>query len=773
MVQQFTNVLCNESIDELLQLQEVINARNKLNFVESGSEYFQVNLSDELKDELYTQMGISLDRLKSVPMRWIKGDTKSHIDSGISQFRNTYLVYLTDNIGELVIDNTSYSMSKGYGYVFSEGLEHKTVGAGTEPRLLIGPMSEHGFAVGGPFNIQAPGNSTVYIRENNSNIQYSLDQTIWNSFYFPCAITNTDPNLGILKVEFTTDISLNQQYHYFLTGSTNIQYGSTSLKNDGSRPVIVIDGVNDYPGLISNGDYNSPGYDNVYVYNLNVSAINGSRLYSNSGNEPAGWIGARYFCKDASGVIVNCSSDGPIDNGCGGIVGSNSATSGKLRIIGCYSTGQIGANAGGIVGKDSAQDSGIVECEGCWSTGTIGLNSGGIYGSNAGDGGSVSATNCYSLGNQTSDNAGGIFGYFAATAGTAIATNCYSRGSVGDDGGGIFGSSSASDSGVTQANNCYILGNQIYGANAQSELSANCYIANGSWSDSAANNALVGIPNPIIGTTWVSIVANQPYELRNMGYSPYTLQNIIGGTSPSLNRSFTQTITVGNSTNSAILNNNGYTILQTSPTEATITMNSTTGVITTLSNTPSGNYTLILRNSDRYITEFILVLQSANPIPCLIRDTTVLTPVGYIPVQQLKKGDVVITSDDRKVEIVNIFKSLVKGNENTYPCIIPKGSISYNYPPSDLRISRNHLIKYKYHWIHPSQNFSRDKTFKQIEYYHIQLNNYSKDHLVINNGIIVESLAASDKDFVEYMHRIKSSINFYKMRTKKPKNVLK
>jgi hypothetical protein len=38
-------------------------------------------------------------------MRWIKGDTAPHIDVGQSTFTNTYLLYLNDSIGELIIDS--------------------------------------------------------------------------------------------------------------------------------------------------------------------------------------------------------------------------------------------------------------------------------------------------------------------------------------------------------------------------------------------------------------------------------------------------------------------------------------------------------------------------------------------------------------------------------------------------------------------------------------------------------------------------------------------
>jgi hypothetical protein len=95
MIQQFTNILPNFLIDSLLELPEIINRRNKLNTRPNGSEYFQIPISNEIKNHLHSHMGMNLDHLTSIPMRWIKGDTIPHKDTGISPFKNTYLVYLT------------------------------------------------------------------------------------------------------------------------------------------------------------------------------------------------------------------------------------------------------------------------------------------------------------------------------------------------------------------------------------------------------------------------------------------------------------------------------------------------------------------------------------------------------------------------------------------------------------------------------------------------------------------------------------------------------
>lgn len=111
---------------------------------------FSLPLADEIRAKLSSRLAIAVS--STVPMRWIKGDTPLHVDRGEKQFSRTHLVYLTDSVGELIIDGQSYPIAAGDAHVFSEGLAHCTVNttgtAGNSERLMIGPMSEAGFGVG-------------------------------------------------------------------------------------------------------------------------------------------------------------------------------------------------------------------------------------------------------------------------------------------------------------------------------------------------------------------------------------------------------------------------------------------------------------------------------------------------------------------------------------------------------------------------------------------------------------------------------------------------
>jgi hypothetical protein len=87
----------------------------------------------------------------------------------------------------------------------------------------------------------------------------------------------------------------------------------------------------------------------------------------------------------------------------------------------------------------------------------------------------------------------------------------------------------------------------------------------GYWSDTNALSTLSGVlSSTTVGVTWVTLGTNTPYELVNMGYSPYSLNNINLNTTPiSLNNEFTISVNQGsNGASPVIPNGSTYSILQ-------------------------------------------------------------------------------------------------------------------------------------------------------------------------------------------------------------------
>jgi hypothetical protein len=148
MASIYTNVLSEEEFHYLNHLPEVLAAKASLDSRSSGMVYFSVSITDSIRVTLENRFGLDLSGRSSIPMRWIKGDTAPHVDVGSSNFQNTYLLYLNDSPGELIVDSQSYPIQANTGVVFNEGLSHKTQYTENIPRLLLGPMNEFAEPVG-------------------------------------------------------------------------------------------------------------------------------------------------------------------------------------------------------------------------------------------------------------------------------------------------------------------------------------------------------------------------------------------------------------------------------------------------------------------------------------------------------------------------------------------------------------------------------------------------------------------------------------------------
>jgi hypothetical protein len=650
MARQYENILSVEDIEYLSTLPEVLEAKEKL--VNENKVYFSLDIPLAIKDKL-TSMGLDVMDVESIPMRWIKGDTPSHTDSERrgGSFENTYLVYLTDSVGEFQVGDASYPITKGTGYVFEEGVRHETVNTGTEPRLLLGPMNESGTAVG-IAGIYGAGGTTAYIRQNGNTEEFSSDQVTWYTMNWPMIIVNTSPGDGIFEINFITDLKIQTSFDYLVIGTENIQIGSKQLKPDGTRPKIIVEigAPLTYDGFIQNGSSGGNGKNNVEVYNLELTVTEGASLSTGSG-----WLGQGYYANGTTGnKIVNCSSDGPIGNNGGGITGHHTSDGGDLLILGCSSTGAITGTSGGIVGYNTASIPGSdLTISRCWTSGSIAANCGGITAPVCGAyGGEMTVTNCYSTGSIGSGG-GGIYGNTAGINGTVIATNCYSTGSIGTNAGGIYGANAGSVGGSASAINCYSTGainsgGGIYGANVVTASAGYCYTTgassgsggiwsgvssdtlqgttnysesnNGSsgWKDVNARATLTGGPTTTLyGDNWNQpLGTNTPYRLTNSAYSPYSL---------SLVDVMSATVEAGNETDPGVIEGYGYRILEINGDLAseypTIQLEDASGYqfygqIKTTAATPAGVYVLrMYANKNPYgVTTYTLTVTAA-PAP--------------------------------------------------------------------------------------------------------------------------------------------------------------
>jgi hypothetical protein len=209
---------------------------------------FSIQLPDAIKDKLETGFGINLSQIASIPLRWIKGDTPPHIDKGENHFNNTYLLYLTDSIGNLIIDGQSYPIAAGNAHIFNEGLAHSTINTGDSERLMIGPMSETGFRVGAPSLILYYDNETdanQMINTIYSTNSYTIE-TINNisSWYIAKNVNGTNPSPNGGPYNAGTDLIATGVYYLYpyiprfsmrslFTNNAQVYYKPHSLSTGG------------------------------------------------------------------------------------------------------------------------------------------------------------------------------------------------------------------------------------------------------------------------------------------------------------------------------------------------------------------------------------------------------------------------------------------------------------------------------------------------------------------------------------------------------------
>lgn len=370
-------------------------------------------------------------------------------------------------------------------------------------------------------------------------------------------VVQTSP-LTVASSSGTLTVNFDSQGNTITSANGYIILNSSNIVFDGQNIPVNVSATS-YLGFLrkNNGAFNA-----VIVQNVDINVVGAGSLgngggwvlqnstrnitvnnCSSNGIIPAGGggiIGGGFAAVSYSITCNNCRTSGDISTDAGGIIGTYAnafRSSGEhLTVQNCFSTGSIGAQAGGIIGTNVNFNSSNVTCTiiGCYSAGNIGFDSGGIYAyrtnfSNNGisDNCICTATNCYSIG-TIGQFAGGIYGSevnrSAGSNSKCTATNCYSIGDINSVSppyaGGIFGASAAfaGPPNSCLAISCYSKGtvsnvnNIIFGDGSNSPGLTYCYGANGVWSDVAASG-LTGLNISATPNIWSSIASNTPYVL--------------------------------------------------------------------------------------------------------------------------------------------------------------------------------------------------------------------------------------------------------------------
>ena len=123
------------------------------------------------------------------------------------------------------------------------------------------------------------------------------------------------------------------------------------------------------------------------------------------------------------------------------------------------------------------------------------------------------------------------------------------------------------------------------------------------------------------------------------------------------------------------------------------------------------------------------------PPPCFVTGTRVLTPKGYVPVEELQTGDMVLTSDKRRVTIKMYSFTIQKATKENAPYKIPAGALGFRLPKNDIHVSPRHAVKdYKGRWQIPKYLGTKAVQYgigKPVTYYHIECPNFYRDNLIV------------------------------------------
>ena len=241
------NVLTDSDISLLLQNETVASVLSS----DAVKTRFRLPLSDAVKEKLKSGLGLDLFSVEEVPMMYIRGDMAPHSDFGVSDFKNTYLVYLTDSGGKFVVDGLEYNITKGCGFKFERGLSHGTIGTEGEGRLMIGPLSDMGFEVGSgplPFEWELTEASTTTFTIHVSRLADGAQPNDMYEFQF---YKNAGQLVSTYDYVWNPDV-----------GTVEIDY------------VTIAPGLSYSPGDTFNVAIKNKNHGNVFVYADNNTARN-------------------------------------------------------------------------------------------------------------------------------------------------------------------------------------------------------------------------------------------------------------------------------------------------------------------------------------------------------------------------------------------------------------------------------------------------------------------------------------------------------------------
>jgi hypothetical protein len=87
MVSTYQSIFSETELQHILNLPEVLKSKEIIDKKSSGVVNFSSALNETIKARLTQTFNSDFSNLQSIPLRWIRGDTPRHTDSGESSFQ--------------------------------------------------------------------------------------------------------------------------------------------------------------------------------------------------------------------------------------------------------------------------------------------------------------------------------------------------------------------------------------------------------------------------------------------------------------------------------------------------------------------------------------------------------------------------------------------------------------------------------------------------------------------------------------------------------------
>lgn len=470
---------------------------------------------------------------------------------------------------------------------------------------------------------------------------------------------------------WTGDTDLHIMTNFTITDASFYPITITSAVNiyGNNKTLTFSSDVSDFSGLFLP--------QNGYTFNINVVGLNLYFIGPTITPYGAGCIFGDCTSSGTDGTMILslCSATGNISVfGNGGCLIGNGC---NCNINNCYSNATLGRlGGGGLVGGNSF---GLIKNS--FYTGNI-VESfcGGICGAYS----NCTINNCYFIGNINGDKAGGITGF--AFAGTI--NNCYMIGDIYSQGGSLCGWLFEGT-----ANNCYFVGSIASGAGAF--LGVDCTgTINNCYAPSAVGNGIGDQQLVYSGTTTINTSGSQFGGTWDSSIAFNYLQNDFG--------SFNN-IWADNDGNSPP--NPGYN----SP-----------FLLTSFTVTPPWSH-----------TSYDSVEGFDFTVICILEKTQILTDKGYKYIEDLKKGDNLITHTGKYKPI---FKIGYRNYNSNYPEDVRRfdTKIYGHLPFEDLYVTKMHALLFEN--VNEYCNEFYVKNDDMIGKYHKVIASQCKDSCIPSSG---------------------------------------